>query len=159
MYASPAANAKRGRDERNTYAHAFTTSQTRPHDVGYRGRDRDRHLHERRLHRRREVEEAPHHHKPAKSSLAGKWSGSYSGAFSGTFTLKWKQSGSKLTGSIRLSKPHGTHSCTGRVHDGHITFGAVSAGATYKGSVSGSSMSGTYKTPKGGGSWSAHKIS
>ena len=100
-----------------------------------------------------------HHHKPAETSLAGKWSGSYSGAFSGTFTLKWRQSGSKLTGSIRLSKPHGTYSCTGRVHNGHITFGAVGAGATYKGSVSGSSMSGTYKTPKGGGSWSAHKVS
>ena len=101
-----------------------------------------------------------HHHKRKhNSSLAGKWSWSYSGAFSGTFTLKWKQSGSKLTGSIKLSSPRGTYSCTGRVHGGHITFGAVGAGATYKGSVSGSSMSGTYNTPKGGGSWSANKTS
>jgi hypothetical protein len=30
---------------------------------------------------------------------------------------------------------------------------------TYTGSVSGSSMSGHYTTPKGGGSWSAHKTS
>ena len=107
----------------------------------------------------------PHHHHKRKhktkhkSSLAGKWSGSYSGAFSGTFTLKWKQSGSKLTGSIKLSKPKGTYSCTGHVHGGRITFGAVGAGATYKGSVAGSSLSGTYNTPKGGGSWCAHKAS
>ncbi len=100
-------------------------------------------------------------HKPKhkKSSLAGTWSGSYSGAFSGTFTLKWKQTGSKLTGSIKLSFPKGTYSCTGKVHHGSITFGAVGAGATYKGSVSGKSMSGTYNTRKGGGSWSAHKTS
>lgn len=103
----------------------------------------------------------PHHHhkRKHKSPLAGKWSGSYSGAFSGTFTLKWKQSGSKLTGSIKLSFPKGTYSCTGHVHGGRITFGAVGAGATYKGSVSGSSMSGTYNTRKGGGSWSADKTS
>jgi hypothetical protein len=100
-----------------------------------------------------------HHHHKHKSSLAGKWSGSYSGAFSGTFTLKWTQSGSKLTGTIRLSSPRGKYSITGKVHGGSITFGAVGAGATYKGSVSGRSMSGTYKTPKGGGSWSANKIS
>jgi hypothetical protein len=45
------------------------------------------------------------------------------------------------------------------VHGGAITFGAVGAGAKYTGSVSGSSMSGTYSSPKGGGSWSAHKTS
>jgi hypothetical protein len=97
-----------------------------------------------------------HHHKH-KSSLAGTWSGSYSGTYSGTFTLHWTQSGNNLIGSITLSAPHGTYSCTGKVHDGKITFGAVGAGATYKGSASGKSMSGTYKTKKGGGSWSAHK--
>jgi hypothetical protein len=40
-----------------------------------------------------------------------------------------------------------------------IRFGAVGAGATYTGSVSGKSMSGRYKTPQGGGPWSAHKTS
>jgi len=99
-----------------------------------------------------------HHHKHVRS-LAGTWSGSYSGSFSGTFTLKWKQSGSHLTGTIRLSNPKGSYSCTGRVHGGRISFGAVGAGATYKGSVSGRSMSGTYNTRKGGGSWRAHKTS
>jgi len=99
-----------------------------------------------------------HHHKRARS-LAGRWSGSYGGAFSGTFTLKWKQSGSHLTGSIKLSHPSGTYTCTGTVHGAHIRFGAVGAGATYTGSASRRSMSGTYKTSKGGGSWSAHKTS
>ena len=101
-----------------------------------------------------------HHHKhKTKGSLAGTWSGSYSGAFAGTFTLKWKQTGSKLSGTIKLSNPKGSYSCTGQVHAGSITFGAVGAGATYQGSVSGKSMSGTYQTKKGGGSWSAHKTS
>ncbi|MHB8492237.1 MAG: hypothetical protein ACYDA6_08525 [Solirubrobacteraceae bacterium] len=100
-----------------------------------------------------------HHTKHHASSLAGKWSGSYSGAYSGTFTLEWKQSGSNLTGSITLSSPSGTYTCTGSVHGSSIMFGAVGAGATYTGSVSGGSMSGHYTTAKGGGSWSAHKTS
>ena len=99
-----------------------------------------------------------HHHSPAKVlKLAGKWSGHYSGAFSGSFTLTWTQSGSKLTGSIKLSNPGGTYSCNGTVTGSGIKFGVVGAGATYTGSVSGSSMSGTYNTPRGGGSWSASK--
>jgi hypothetical protein len=89
--------------------------------------------------------------------LAGTWSGKYSGAFSGTFTLHWTQSGTTLKGSITLSSPHGTYTINGSVKGSAIKFGAVGAGATYKGSVSGKSMSGTYKSPQGGGSWSAHK--
>jgi len=93
------------------------------------------------------------------TSLAGTWSGQYSGAFSGTFTIKWTQAGSTLTGSITLTNPGGTYNIGGRVHGSTITFGAVGAGATYKGSVSGKgkSMSGTYQTPRGDGNWSAHK--
>lgn len=93
------------------------------------------------------------------ASLAGTWSGHYSGAFSGTFTLHWKQSGSRLSGSIALSNPRGKYGIGGSVHGSAITFGAVGAGATYTGSVSGKSMSGSYKTPKGPGTWSAHKTS
>ena len=89
--------------------------------------------------------------------LAGTWSGHYSGAFSGTFTLHWTQSGSRLSGSISLSSPKGRYGISGAVHGTAITFGAVGAGATYTGSVSGKSMSGRYKSPKGGGPWSAHK--
>jgi hypothetical protein len=95
----------------------------------------------------------------SKSSLAGTWSGKYSGPYSGTFRLHWTQSGSTLSGSIALSYPKGTYHISGSVHRSAITFGAVGAGATYTGSVSGKSMSGSYKTAKGVGKWSAHKVS
>ena len=45
------------------------------------------------------------------------------------------------------------------MRDGKIKFGAVSVGAKYKGKVRGTSMSGTWTSPQGGGSWSAHKAS
>ena len=77
----------------------------------------------------------------------------------GEFTLQWTQSRSSLHGSITLSNPHGKYPITGTVHGKAIQFGAVGAGATYTGSVSGKSMSGSYKTGKGGGKWSAHKTS
>lgn len=91
--------------------------------------------------------------------LAGTWSGTYSGAYSGTFKLRWRQTRSSLRGSITLSSPPGTYSITGSAHGTTIAFGAVGAGATYTGSVSGRSMSGHYKTAMGGGRWSAHKTS
>lgn len=94
----------------------------------------------------------------SQAKLAGTWSGTYSGAYSGTFTLHWKQTGSRLTGSIRLSSPSGTYPITGSVRGSAIKFGAVGAGATYTGSVSGRSMSGRYKSGPRGGAWSAHKI-
>jgi hypothetical protein len=93
------------------------------------------------------------------TKLAGTWSGKYSGAYSGTFRLHCTQSGSKLRGSIALSHPKGTYPISGSVHGSAITFGAVGAGATYTGSASGQSMSGSYKTAKGVGKWSAHKSS
>jgi hypothetical protein len=94
--------------------------------------------------------------------LSGKWSGQYSGAFQGTFALTWHQSGSKLSGRIRISDPGNTLPIHGRVQGGSIRFGTVgSTVITYSGSVSGNSMSGTYKvrTPNGpvGGPWSASK--
>ena len=95
----------------------------------------------------------------SSSSLNGTWSGRYSGAFSGTFTLRWRQVGSKLRGTIALSRPAGRYSVTGSVRGRAITFGAVGAGATYTGSIAGTSMSGHYKTPQGRGAWSAHKKS
>jgi len=96
-----------------------------------------------------------HHSKPV--SLAGTWSGTYNGAFSGTFKLHWTKTGSHLGGSITLSNPSGSYGINGSVHGTAIKFGAVGAGATYTGKVSGKSMSGNYETPKGGGTWSAHK--
>jgi hypothetical protein len=91
------------------------------------------------------------------TTLSGTWSGHYHGALSGTFTLRWRQSKSKLTGSIKLSTPRGTYSISGSVRGKAIKFGAVGAGATYTGSVSGKSMSGSYRTPQGGGTWGARK--
>jgi hypothetical protein len=91
------------------------------------------------------------------SALTGTWLGKYSGAFSGMFKLTWTQTGSKLRGSIKLSTPAGTYPIGGSVAGHKLNFGAVGVGATYTGSVSGKSMSGTYSSPKGGGKWSAHK--
>jgi hypothetical protein len=101
------------------------------------------------------------HVRAAQSSLTGAWSGNYSGAYHGTFTLQWTQSGSKLSGTIKLSANRGAKvPLKGTVHGNTIRFGTVGSSAiTYSGSVSGKSMSGTYKTPGGGGPWSAHKTS
>ena len=93
----------------------------------------------------------------ATRSIAGTWKGHYGGAVSGNFTLHWRKSGSRLRGSITLSRPQGTYGISGSVRNGKIKFGAVSVGAAYKGHVRGTSMSGTWSSPQGGGSWSAHK--
>jgi hypothetical protein len=93
-------------------------------------------------------------------SLSGTWSGTYGGAYHGTFVVHWTQKGSQLHGTIQLSNPKTEPGITGSVHGKRIRFGTVgSAAITYSGSVSGKSMSGTYRTPGGGGSWSAHKTS
>jgi hypothetical protein len=101
---------------------------------------------------------------PKQASLSGKWSGSYSGSFSGTFKLTWKQSGHSLSGTITISGfknvPTSIH---GTVQGASIHFGTVGSEAiTYSGSVSGQSMSGTWKVQAGsrslgGGSWNASR--
>ncbi len=94
----------------------------------------------------------------AGGDLSGTWNGQYSGAYKGTFVLNWQQSGSTLSGTIKLSNPGGTEDINGTVNGSAIKFGTVGGpGITYSGSVSGSSMSGSYQTPGGGGSWSANK--
>lgn len=92
--------------------------------------------------------------------LSGTWSGKYSGAVAGKFTLRWTQTRSRLTGTIALSRPQGKYPISGRVTSRGIKFGVVGVGATYTGSVaaSGLSMSGTWASGPGGGSWSAHKL-
>jgi hypothetical protein len=94
-----------------------------------------------------------------KSKLAGKWKGHYGGAVSGHFTIHWRQTGSQLHGTITLSNPQGKYGISGSVRSGKIKFGAVSVGAKYKGKVRGTSMSGTWTSAQGGGSWSATKAS
>lgn len=96
--------------------------------------------------------------------LSGKWSGSYSGSYSGTFKLSWQQSGANLSGTIKISSfRDAATSIHGTVQGSSIRFGTVGSQAiTYSGSVSGSSMSGTWKIQAGGramggGSWHASK--
>ena len=98
-------------------------------------------------------------HAATASKLAGKWTGHYGGAVSGHFTIHWKKTGSRLHGNITLSRPQGTYGISGSVKKGKIKFGAVSVGAKYKGKVRGTTMSGTWTSPQGGGSWSATKAS
>ena len=98
-------------------------------------------------------------HAATGAKLAGTWKGHYGGAVSGHFTIHWKKTGSRLHGTITLSRPQGTYGISGSVNDGKIKFGAVSVGARYKGRVRGTSMSGTWTSPEGGGSWSATKAS
>jgi hypothetical protein len=85
------------------------------------------------------------------------WKGHYGGAVSGHFTIHWKQTDLRLHGTITLSTPSGTYGIGGSVSKGKIKFGAVSVGAKYKGTVRGTSMSGTWTSPQGGGTWSATK--
>jgi hypothetical protein len=96
------------------------------------------------------------------SPLTGRWTGQYSGTFNGTFNLTWRQSSSTLTGVIHLN-PGGISHINGTVSGGSIRFGTVGSTAiTYTGSVSGNSMSGTWKVhagPGGNGTWSATKSS
>jgi hypothetical protein len=93
------------------------------------------------------------------NTLSGTWSGVYGGAFHGTFILRWTQSKSSLNGTIKLSNPSSTLTVHGSLHGSAISFGTVGGpGITYTGSVSqNKSMSGSYQTPNGGGSWSAKK--
>ena len=109
---------------------------------------------------------ASHHqaagHSEAPGALSGTWSGQYSGSFDGTFTVRWRQSGSRLHGTIHISNPDNTMPINGIVNGNAISFGTVGSTAiTYSGTVSGSSMSGNYKVHSTngspGGPWSASK--
>jgi hypothetical protein len=95
----------------------------------------------------------------ATGGVSGTWSGQYGGAYQGTFTLTWQQSGSNLSGTIKLSAPASSLGIHGTLSGGAIRFGTVgSVAITYSGSVSGNSMSGTYQVNGStGGSWSATK--
>ena len=94
----------------------------------------------------------------ALGELSGKWSGTYSGQDQGTFSLTWVEKDSKLVGTIKVSSL-GTVPLNGRVTGSSITFGTVGSTAiTYKGSVSGDSMSGTwYVNGAKQGDWSAQR--
>ena len=98
----------------------------------------------------------------AATGLSGRWSGHYSGASQGNFTLNWRQSGSALNGTIKLETDGIGMPIHGIVHGDSIQFGTVgSTGITYKGTVAGNSMSGTYQLIANGatfsGPWTAAK--
>jgi hypothetical protein len=99
----------------------------------------------------------------AVGGLSGTWNGQYSGAYNGTFVLNWQQTGSALTGTIKLSAPAVTLRINGTAQGNTISFGSVGgAGVTFSGTTSGSSMSGKYQVLGGktatGGSWKASKL-
>ena len=95
---------------------------------------------------------------PATVGVTGSWTGQYSGPFNGTFTLTWNQTGSNVDGTINLSSPADMLHISGTLSGSAISFGAVGV-VTYSGTVSGNSMSGSYKDLANGqtGSWSATK--
>jgi ABC-type phosphate transport system substrate-binding protein len=95
----------------------------------------------------------------AAAPLSGAWHGQYGGSYQGTFVIHWRQSGSKLGGRIHISNPASSLPIHGSLVGGSIQFGTVGSYAiTYSGTVSGGSMSGSYKVGNaGGGNWSASK--
>jgi Protein kinase domain len=96
---------------------------------------------------------------PNATRLSGRWAGVYGGAYSGTFTLRWRQHGTRLHGTITISNPAAALPINGTVHGTSIRFGTVGSTAiTYTGTVSGTSMSGTYRVNgSAGGPWHATK--
>jgi len=101
--------------------------------------------------------------KTTSSTLTGKWKGRYGGSYNGTFKLRWHQSGSHLRGHITISNPPSRLPINGTLHGSKISFGTVgSLAITYSGTISGDSMSGTYRVHGGnastGGPWSASKV-
>jgi hypothetical protein len=99
---------------------------------------------------------------PAGADLSGTWDGTYDGAYKGTFTLDWQESGTKLSGTIDLPSLGGSVPIDGTVAGDSITFGTVgSTNIQYSGSLSGDSMSGSYKVLGSGGSvggtWKANR--
>jgi hypothetical protein len=101
------------------------------------------------------------------SDLSGTWTGIWTNNSpdhsTGSFELQWQQQGSVLSGTITI---HGTPcltdgTITGALNGKTITFGAVAGQVQvgYTGSVSGTTMSGTYTTACGNavGTWQAAK--
>lgn len=106
------------------------------------------------------VAQAPTATVAVATGVSGTWSGKYSGAYTGTFTLTWQQSGSKVSGTIKISSFNNVSTdINGNLQGSSISFGTVGSQAiTYTGTVSGNSMSGSWQIQGGtGGSWSAAK--
>jgi hypothetical protein len=100
---------------------------------------------------------------PTTTGLSGTWSGDYQqtspNTTSGTFTIRWQQSGASLTGTITIPGvcPPGCP-ITATLSGSTVSFGLVAGGAiNYTGTVTGSTMAGTYAAADGStrGTWNA----
>jgi hypothetical protein len=92
---------------------------------------------------------------PPSLDLSGTWTGRYTGQINGTFTVAWTQTADALDGTIMLSSPLATLHVIGDLTGITILFVAVGM-VTYSGTVSGSTMSGSFATANGKtGSWTA----
>jgi hypothetical protein len=104
----------------------------------------------------------------AAGAMQGPWDGTWTSTSTpganGTFHIEFTQSGDELNGSIAITNTPciTTGTITGSLNGNRITFGAVKGPQTiaYAGTISGTSMSGTYAAPQcdnGIGDWQATK--
>jgi hypothetical protein len=104
---------------------------------------------------------------PQGAKLSGTWSGTWKDTSpdtaEGTFKLTWQQSGPTLNGTITIAGTpclSGGH-IAGALNGSTISFGVVKGAVevAYTGSVSGTTMSGTYTTSCGNaqGNWEARR--
>ena len=100
------------------------------------------------------------------TKLSGTWSGTWKDTTDpaeGTFKLTWQQSGPTLSGTITIAGTPclGGGQIAGALNGSTISFGVVKGAVevAYTGSVSGTTMSGTYTTSCGNaqGNWEAKK--
>ena len=93
---------------------------------------------------------------PPSLDVSGTWSGQYTGSLNGSFSLTWTQTAHALDGTITLSSSPDNLHISGNLTGSTISFGAGGV-ATYIGTVSGGTMSGSYIDIANGktGSWTA----
>jgi hypothetical protein len=91
---------------------------------------------------------------PPSVDLSGAWLGLCTGPFNGFCSVTWTQTANSLDGTFMLSSPPDTLHISGNLTGSTISFGAVGV-VTFTGSLSGSTMSGSYTDIANGktGSW------
>ncbi len=91
---------------------------------------------------------------PPSLNLSGTWAGLCTGPFNGFCSLTWTQTAHALDGTFVVSSPPDNLHISGNLTGSTISFGAGGV-ATFTGTVSGSTMSGSYTDIANGktGSW------
>ena len=91
---------------------------------------------------------------PLSVDLSGTWAGECTGPFNGFCSLTWTQTAHALDGTFMLSSPPDTLHISGNLTGSTISFGAVGV-VTFTGTLSGSTLSGSYTDIANGktGSW------